>query len=91
MKYLFFFILLFASCTTNTDLSFVSQEVIEGKISAVKKGINYADDVVLPKIWVQSPTQTKEIEIPFEYENRWKVGDSCLLIIQKYKENKENK
>ena len=27
------------------------------------------------------------VEIPFEYENRWKIGDSCLLIIEKYKEN----
>jgi hypothetical protein len=30
---------------------------------------------------------TKEVKIPFEYEGRWKVGDSCLLIIEKYKEN----
>lgn len=31
--------------------------------------------------------ETKEVDIPYEYEGRWKVGDSCLLIIEKYKEN----
>lgn len=38
-------------------------------------------------IWVQNDKSTRAIGIPFEYENRWKVGDSCLLIILKYKEN----
>jgi hypothetical protein len=85
MKYLFFLLLLLVSCKED-DLSFVSQEIIDGKVSATKKGYNgeYAE---YPKIWIQSSTQTKEVEIPFELENRWKVGDSCLLIVQKYKES----
>jgi hypothetical protein len=64
----------------------IGQEIIDGKISAVKEGHSgrYA---VLPKIWVQTPTSTRKVDIPFEYEGRWKVGDTCLLIIEKYKEN----
>jgi hypothetical protein len=69
------------------ELSYIGQEIIDGKISAVKEG-HRGRNGVLPKIWVQSPTATKEVDIPFAYEDRWKVGDTCLLIIEKYKENK---
>ena len=69
------------------ELSYIGQEIIDGKISAVKEGSSGRTGS-LPKIWVQTPTSTKKVDIPFEYENRWKVGDTCLLIIEKYKENK---
>jgi len=87
MKYLFIaalFVLL-ASCGSE-DLTFDSQEIIQGKISATKKGY-WGESTEYPKIWVQTPTQTKEVSIPFEYENKWKVGDTCLLIVQKYIKN----
>ena len=81
-------VLLFVSCR-EPKYTYIGQEIINGKVSAIKNGYRgrYGR---LPKIWVQTPTTTKEVEIPFEYEGRWKVGDSCLLIIEKYKEN-ENK
>jgi hypothetical protein len=87
MKYLFIaalFALLY-SCGSE-DLTFDSQEIIQGKISATEKGGTgrYAQN---PKIWVQSPTQTRQLDIPFEYEGKWKVGDTCLLIVQKYIKN----
>ena len=67
----------------------IGQEIIDGKVSATKRGYNNGRGVLQnPVIWVQTDKVTKEIEIPFEFDGRWKVGDSCLLIIQKYKENK---
>jgi hypothetical protein len=77
--------LLFISCQ-EPKYVYIGQEIVNGKVSATKEGYvgRYSR---LPKIWVQTNKVTKEIEIPFEYEGRWKVGDSCLLIIQKYKEN----
>ena len=63
----------------------IGQEIVDGKISAIKEGHRFRTSVS-PKIWVQTPTTTKEVEIPFAYENRWKVGDTCLLIIEKYVE-----
>jgi len=69
------------------ELSYIGQEIIDGKISAINKG-HRGRYSTLPEIYVQSPTATKKVRIPFEYENRWKVGDTCLLIIEKYKENK---
>jgi hypothetical protein len=69
------------------ELSYIGQEIIDGKISAVKEGSSGRTGS-LPKIWVQTPTSTRKVDIPFVYENRWKVGDTCLLIIEKYKENK---
>jgi hypothetical protein len=68
------------------ELSYIGQEIIDGKISAVKEGSSGRTGS-LPKIWVQTPTSTRKVDIPFEYEGRWKVGDTCLLIIEKYKEN----
>lgn len=81
--------ILFFSCTQPKD-ECIGQEIIDGKVSAIKEG--YSGRVATsPKIWVQTPTTTKEVEIPFEYEGRWKVGDSCLLIIEKYKEVEDEK
>lgn len=72
--------LLFICCTT-PKYEHIGQEIIDGKVS--KKSI-----VDTPYfIWVQTPTETKRVTIPFDYRNKWKVGDSCLLIIEKYKEN----
>jgi hypothetical protein len=77
--------LLFISCT-EPKYTHIGQKIIDGKVSATAKG-HRGRAATLPKIWVQNATETKEVEIPFEYESRWKVGDSCLLIIEKYKEN----
>jgi len=55
-------------------------------VSAIQQG-HRGRSSVLPKIWVQNDKKTIEVSIPFAYENKWKVGDSCLLIIEKYKEN----
>jgi len=85
--YLLITSLVLLSCTQPKYKS-IGQEIIDGKVSAIKEG--YGGRVyTLPKIWVQTTTTTKEVEIPFEYDGRWKVGDSCLLIIQKYEIIKE--
>jgi hypothetical protein len=76
------FVLLF-SCR-EPKYEHIGQEIIDGKVSAIKEG-QYGGFPHFPKIWVQSPTETKEVDIPFEYAKRWKVGDTCLLIIEKYK------
>lgn len=83
MKYLILvFSLLLISCTEPKYVH-IGQEIIDGKVSATKEGRG-GRTVTSPKIWVQTATTTKEVEIPFEYDGRWKVGDSCLLIIEKY-------
>jgi hypothetical protein len=74
------------SCS-DSNLKYVSQEVVYGKVSATESG-HIGRFSTLPIIWVQTAKQTKEVTIPFEYDGKWKVGDSCLLIIQKYKEVK---
>lgn len=77
------------SCT-EPKYEHIGQEIIDGKISATAEG-HRGRTSTYPKIWVQTPTTTKEVEIPFDYENRWKVGDTCLLIIEKYKVIKDEK
>ena len=88
MKYISFLIaLLLLSCSEPKYRS-IGQEIIDGKVSAIQAGTGGRVSNP-PKIWVQNATNTQEIDIPFEYEGRWKVGDSCLLIIQKYEIIKE--
>ncbi len=77
------------SCSDN--LQYIGMEVIDGKISATQSGYIGARYRTLPKIWVQSSKQTREVSIPFEYEGRWKVGDTCLLIIEKYQDLRDSK
>ena len=75
--------LLITSCTTPKYKS-IGQEIIDGKVSAVREGHIGRGNSQNTTLWIQNDKTTQEIDIPFEYENRWKVGDSCLLIIQKY-------
>jgi uncharacterized pyridoxamine 5'-phosphate oxidase family protein len=76
---------LFISC--NKKYTYIGQEIIDGKVSAIEPGNTKERYPTLPKIYVQDNKKTVSVIIPFSYENRWKVGDSCLLIIEKYKEN----
>ena len=86
MKKIVLALLIFCSCS-NAKYEKIGQEILDGKVSASKEGQSSGRGFsYYPKIWVQTETQTVEVEIPFELENRWKVGDSCLLIIEKYKE-----
>lgn len=82
--------LLTLSCT-QPKYKQIGQEIIDGKVSAIQNGVIGSRNSTHPKIWVQTTTTTKEVEIPFAYDGRWKVGDSCLLIIEKYKEIKDEK
>jgi len=85
-KILILLVILLFSCNEK-KYTYIGQEIIDGRVSAVKSGNkgSYGNFAYLPKIWVQTEKTTKEVEIPFVYENRWKVGDTCLLIIEKYK------
>ena len=86
MKKLVLALLIFCSCS-NAKYEKIGQEILDGKVSASKEGYGAPHGISrLPKIWVQTETQTVEVDIPLELEGRWKVGDSCLLIIEKYKE-----
>ena len=85
MKKLILLLSIFLVSCTDSKIRYVGNRVIDGKVSATKKGAE-GRSPTFPIIYVQTPTETKEVVIPFKYEGRWKVGDSCLIIIEKYKE-----
>jgi hypothetical protein len=85
--HLLLLVIIFSSCT-KPKYTHIGQEIIDGKVSAVQQA-NLGCAGRKPVIWIQTPTTTKEVVIPFEYEGKWKVGDSCLLIIEKYKKNEK--
>jgi hypothetical protein len=76
--------LLFSSCGGGNMQRFET-EIIQGKVSAKERGIaGYRYSTQL-KIWIQSAKETKLVTLPNEYNDRWNVGDSVILIIEKYK------
>ena len=83
MKKLYLALALLVAC--NEGYEKISQEVVDGRVSHTERG-NTGKFCTPPKIWVQTNTTTKEVTIPYVYDGRWKVGDSCLLIIEKYRE-----
>ena len=82
--------LMLLSCT-QPKYEHIGQEIIDGKVSATREGHVGRGTSQRPTLWIQNATETKEVDIPYEYEGRWKVGDSCLLIIENYKEIPEEK
>ncbi len=75
--------LLFSSC--GGDMQRFDTEVIQGKVSAKERGVvGYKHSTPL-RIWVQSAKETRCVILPIEYNDRWNVGDSVILIIEKYK------
>ncbi len=78
-------LLFLASLTScNAEYEHIDTVVIDGKVSATESG--YSGRISrYPTIWVQNSKKTVQVSIPFEYEGRWEVGDSCLLIIEKYR------
>lgn len=77
--------LLVISCT-QPKYEYLGQEIMDGKVSEVGS-TSYTPYL----IWVQTPTETRRVILPYHYRNRWKVGDSCLLIIEKYKKVEDEK
>ena len=88
ITFLIIILLTITSCN-NFIYTEISTEIIDGKVSAIEAGFprHGHRDSRLPVIYVQNSKQTVKVQIPFEYENKWKVGDRCLLIVKKYKEN----
>lgn len=80
--YLLILLILSISCQ-EPKYKNIGQEIIDGKVSATENGIE-GRIPILPSIWVQTAYTTKKVYIPFKYQGKWKVGDSCLLIIEKY-------
>jgi hypothetical protein len=80
-KILLIGLLFLVSC--NEPMRHIGQEIIDGKVSSIEPG-HIGRFSTLPAIYVQDDKKTVRVEIPFAYEKRWNVGDSCLLIVEKY-------
>ena len=73
------------SCT-ESETKKIGGEIIDGRISAMETQRVMKNYYCY--IWVQTPKETKQIEIPEEYAKRWHVGDSITVIIEKYQVQK---
>lgn len=73
------------SCT-ESEYQKIGVEIIDGRVSSMEKENGRYHNSYY--IWVQSPKETKIIQIPEEYANRWKVGDNIVVIIEKYQVKK---
>ena len=71
-KLLVLLLILTTSCSTN--LEFIEQEIVDGKVSALVPGVNALYVYREPVVYIQNQTKTVSVRIPFEYENRWKIS-----------------
>ncbi len=62
MKKLLLLLIPFLFSCEEKKYTHIGQEIIDGKISAVKEGF-LGRRGSLPKIWVQTPTSTREVDI----------------------------
>lgn len=79
-KLLLLSLLLLFGCN-ETDYKVVNTRIIKGRISAKEQG-HVGRTSTPPKIYIQTPTQTISVDLPFANENDFKVGDSTTIIVQ---------
>lgn len=73
------------SCT-ESEYQKIGGEIIDGRVSAMETQRAWKNDYYY--VWVQTPKETKQIQIPGGYAKRWQVGDSITVIIEKYQVKK---
>ena len=78
--------LLLSSCS---DYEVIDTKVIKGVISAKDEGNNrFGRFAKLPRLYVQSTKETTTVDVPFEDENLFKVGDTICVITKTIKKIK---
>ena len=81
---LLIFTFVIISCD-NSKYKYLGQDVVDGKVSSIQPATyGYRGAYQNAIMWVQDDRSTRKVIIPQEFENKWKVGDNCLLIIEKY-------
>ncbi len=81
MRNLLFIIISLLLFSCNNKYEFIDQEVIIGKITS----IDYHDHTTKPTVSIQNDVEERKFKIPFEYNRVFKVGDSIMLVVEKYK------
>lgn len=71
-------ILLLNSC--NNDYKVIETKVVKGVISAKDEG--RLRTLKLPRFYVQSAKETVTIDVPFENENLFNVGDTICIVVK---------
>lgn len=79
--------LIINGCSESGEFNLESQTVIEGRVSAKEK---YCFKGCSHYIWVQDNKQTLKINVPYDFWIKYKVGDSCTTIIQRYERTISN-
>lgn len=72
-------LLVLISC--NNDYKIIDTKILKGKVSAKEEGLT-GRAPRLPKLFVQDNKHTVIVDIPFENDDDFKVGDSITLVIQ---------
>lgn len=89
MKKLFLILLtgLFLQSCSDKPMEHIGTDFIEGTVSHIEpfKPGGYGIIGHNTILYVQSPTQTISIDLPLRLADRWKVGDTIIVITQKYK------
>lgn len=73
-------------CTSNKHGELMEQHIIDGVVSDIKTYSTTNNGVVIEvTVYVQTTTSTESFTARNRYMKKWKIGDSCILVINKYK------
>lgn len=62
------------------EFKLLDTQFVDGTVSAIERH----DYSMGPLLYVQTSKDTYKVRLPIELKNRWKVGDSCLIIVEQY-------
>jgi hypothetical protein len=87
MNKLITILLLTVLSSCNQEYEVVSTEVVKGVVSAKEEAImgGYGRPYKPTKLYIQTPTSTKQVELPHKFKDEYNIGDTAILIIQNIK------
>jgi hypothetical protein len=87
MNKLITILLLAVLSSCNQEYEVVSTEVVKGVVSAKEEAVpgGYGRPYKPTKLYIQTPTFTKQVELPHKFKDEYNIGDTAILIIQTIK------
>lgn len=77
------FLAVLSSC--NQKYEVVTTEVVKGVVSAKEEAITggYGRPYKPAKLYLQTPTSNKQVELPHKFKDEYNIGKTAILIIQR--------
>jgi hypothetical protein len=85
MRKLLYTLTLFTFISCSQDYTVVSTEIVKGVVTAKDEGNIRVGRY--PKFYVTSPKQMVTIDVPFDGEDLFHIGDTICVVVKTVKDN----